>query len=65
MMLRPYPPTDGDKPVVYDVKAGTVWTVEGPVIRLIASQGKYILYAKKGDDGKETLYRGKISLPAK
>ena len=65
MVLRPYPPTIGDKPVVHDVKANTTWTIDSPTIRLIASQGKYVLYAKKGDDGKETLYRGKISLPAK
>ncbi len=53
------------KPVVHDIKADTTWTVDSPTIRLIASQGKYVLYAKKGDDGKETLYRGQISLSAK
>jgi hypothetical protein len=65
MVLCPFPVTPGAKPIVHDAKADTTWTVDGPAIRMIASQGKYILYAKKGDDGKETLYRGKISLPAK
>jgi hypothetical protein len=65
MVLSSYPVTPVDKPVVHDAKADTTWTVNGPAIRLITSQGKYILYAKKGDDGKETLYRGKISLSTK
>jgi hypothetical protein len=65
MVLIPFPVTPGVQLVVHDAKAGTKWTVGGPAIRLIASQGKYILYAKKGDDGKETLYRGKISLSTK
>jgi hypothetical protein len=65
MVLSPYSVTPGGSPVVHDVKADTTWTVDGPAIRLIASQGKYIIYAKTGDNGKETLYRGKISLPAK
>jgi hypothetical protein len=70
MVLSPYSAVtsgSGDKPVVHDAKADTLWTVDGPAIRLIASQGKYIIYAKKGDDGKGTLYlyRGKISLSTK
>ena len=65
MVLSPSPVTPDAKPVVHDAKADTTWTVDGPAIRLITSQGKYILYAKKGDDGKETLYRGQISLSTK
>jgi hypothetical protein len=65
MVLCPYPVTPGAKPIVHDAKADTTWAVDGPAIRMIASQGKYILYSKKGDGGKETLYRGKISLSTK
>jgi hypothetical protein len=65
MVLSPFPVTLGAKPIVHDAKADTTWTVDGPAIRLIASQGTYILYAKKGDDGEETLYRGQISLSTK
>ena len=65
MVLAPYASAGGDKPVVHDAKADKMWAVDGPAIRLIASQGRYVVYAKKGDDGKETVYRGRISLPAK
>jgi hypothetical protein len=65
MVLSPYSVTSGGSPVVHDAKADTMRTIDAPAIRLIASQGKYIVYAKKGDDGKETVCRGKISLPTK
>lgn len=65
MVLCRYSSAGAGQPVVHDASAGTIWTVDGPEIRLIASEGKYIVYARKGDDGKETIYRGKLSLPKK
>jgi len=65
MLLAPYASAAGDKPVVHDAKADTMWTVDGPAIRVITSEGKYVVYTRKGDEGKETVYRGRIVLPAK
>ncbi len=62
MVLAPYR-TDG-KLTVHDAKADTSWTVDGPEARAIGSEGKYVLYVRRDDEGKDVVCRGQIKLPA-
>lgn len=54
-----------DKLAVHDAAADKTWTVAGPSLRPIGSEGKYVLFIKTGKDGKEVLCRGRIALPGK
>lgn len=62
MVLAPYRTVD--KLMVHDAKVDKAWPVDGPALRPIGSEGKYILYVRSGKEGKDVLCRGQIKLPA-